>query len=192
MDKEFYLPRPEHLAVQSTLNRQGRDQVLSADESAKVLEVLRTDAEQCYAHYEEMLNVDLQGNVIDQTKPNLARELARMNLTLNHYTQWYWKIDLHNLFHFLRLRADDHAQYEIRVYALEMLKIMKDWVPLCYEAFMAYKMNAVTISAKAKEVIQRMMKGEKVNQETSGLNPREWREFMEAFEFPLASTENAA
>ena len=105
MDKDFYLPAPEQLAVQSSDNRQGRGEVLDSATAERVISLLREDADQTYGHYEEMLGDEI----------GLARELARMNLTLNTYTQWYWKTDLHNLFHFLRLRADGHAQYEIRV-----------------------------------------------------------------------------
>src|SRR5437868_5342618 len=117
MDREFYLPEPQQLAAQSRSNRQGRGEVLTGEEAARVLHLLKTDAEQAYAHYEEMLNENEAGDVLNPEKPGLARELARMNLTLNYYTQWYWKIDLHNLMHFIALRADAHAQYEIRVYA---------------------------------------------------------------------------
>ena len=121
LDREFYIPAPEHLAAQSAVNRQGRGDVLAGDEAAQVLDLLREDATRCYDHYAEMLNEDATGAPRDPSRQGLARELARMNLTLNTYTQWYWKIDLHNLFHFLSLRADAHAQYEIRVYAEAML-----------------------------------------------------------------------
>ena len=124
LDREFYLPAPEHLAAQSAVNRQGRGEVLAGDEAARVLDLLRDDATRSYDHYVEMLNEDEQGAPRDPDRPGLARELARMNLTLNTYTQWYWKIDLHNLLHFLSLRADAHAQYEIRVYAEVMLKTL--------------------------------------------------------------------
>jgi thymidylate synthase (FAD) len=171
MDKEFYIPAPEHLAAQSVDNRQGRGAVLEGEEAAHVLALLRQDAEQTYAHYEEML---------DESGPGLARELARMNLTLNTYTQWYWKTDLHNLFHFLRLRADAHAQYEIRVYAEAMLETVKAWVPLSFAAFCDYRLGAVTFSAKMLEILKRMLAGEDVSQAVSGLSKREWGEMMAA------------
>jgi thymidylate synthase (FAD) len=171
MDKEFYIPAPEHLAAQSADNRQGRGSVLEGDDAARVLGLLRQDAAQTYAHYEQML---------DENGPGLARELARMNLTLNTYTQWYWKTDLHNLFHFLRLRADAHAQYEIRVYAEAMLETVKAWVPLCYAAFTDYRLGAVTFSAKMLEVLRRMLAGEAVEQADSGLSRREWAEMLAA------------
>jgi thymidylate synthase (FAD) len=171
LDKEFYIPAPEHLAAQSADNRQGRGAVLEGEDAARVLTMLRQDAEQTYAHYEEML---------DEDGPGLARELARMNLTLNTYTQWYWKTDLHNLFHFLRLRADSHAQYEIRVYAEAMLETVKAWVPLSYAAFADYRLGAVTFSANMLDVLQRMLSGEAVEQTASGLSKREWTEMLAA------------
>jgi thymidylate synthase (FAD) len=171
LDKEFYIPAPEHLAAQSSDNRQGRGAVLQGEDAARVLALLRQDAEQTYAHYEEML---------EESGAGLARELARMNLTLNTYTQWYWKTDLHNLFHFLRLRADAHAQYEIRVYAEAMLETVKAWVPLSHAAFCDYRLGAVTFSAKMLEILRRMLAGEAVTQPESGLSKREWSEMMSA------------
>src|SRR5208282_3603980 len=147
-------------------------------EAKRVLDLLREDAERCYAHYVEMLNEDEEGRVIDAGRRGLARELARINLTLNVYTQWYWKTDLHNLLHFLSLRADAHAQYEIRVYAEAMLETVKRWVPLVYEAFAQYRMGATALSAAALKVVRRLLRGEKVEQAGSGLSPREWRELM--------------
>jgi thymidylate synthase (FAD) len=125
-----------------------------------------------------MLNEDQEGNIIDENKPNIARELARMNLTLNYYTEWYWKIDLHNLLHFLSLRADSHAQYEIRVYAEKILDIVKQWVPYTYEAFMEYRVNGVNLSAKALNAIKSMLKGNLMTQEQSGMSKREWQDLV--------------
>ena len=118
LDKEFYLPKTEHLAAQSKINRQGRGNVLEGEQAKQVLDLLKNDAEQTYNNYEKMLNERYDGRIVDENKVGLARELARMNLTLNTYTQWYWKTDLLNLMNFLRLRADDHAQYEIRAYEI--------------------------------------------------------------------------
>jgi thymidylate synthase (FAD) len=129
-----------------------------------------------------MLNERYDGTVIDEKKIGLARELARMNLTLNTYTQWYWKTDLLNLMNFLRLRADHHAQYEIRAYADVMLDTLKKWVPITYEAFMDYRVGGTEVSAKGKHIIQKLIKGEKVRMEDSGLSKREWNELMHAFE----------
>src|SRR5437879_1911185 len=136
LDNEFYLPAPAQLAAQSAANRQGRGEVLEGEEAAHVLDLLRDDSRRQYAHYMEMLNETEAGEATDPGRSGLARELARMGLTLNFYTQWYWKVDLHNLMHFLSLRADAHAQYEIRVYADAMVDVMKRWVPLCHEAFL--------------------------------------------------------
>jgi thymidylate synthase (FAD) len=169
LDREFYIPAPEHLAAQSTINNQGRGEVLTGEEAARVLEMLKSDAGRAYDHYQDMLSQDGQ--------QGLARELARMNLPANIYTQWYWKVDLHNLFHFLRLRADAHAQYEIRVYADAICKVVADWVPIAYGAFEDYRMGGVTLSSKAVDCVRRMLKGEVVTQETSGMSKGEWREF---------------
>jgi len=182
LDKEFYLPSAEHLAAQSQINRQGRGDVLKGEQATKVLDLLKNDAERTYNNYEEMLNQRYDGTVIDEKKVGLARELARMNLTLNTYTQWYWKTDLLNLMNFLRLRADRHAQYEIREYADAMLDTVKKWVPITYDAFMDYRVGGTEVSAKGKKVIQQLIKGEEVSIEQSGLSKREWNELMEAFD----------
>ena len=171
LDREFYIPQPEQLAAQSAVNNQGRGEVLTGAESARVLDILKRDAAQCYDNYESMLSQDGQ--------QGLARELARMNLPMNIYTQWYWKVDLHNLFHFLRLRADAHAQYEIRVYAEAIAATVKDWVPLAFAAFEDYRMGGATLSAKAISVLKKQLKGETVTQEESGMSKGEWREFCD-------------
>ncbi len=178
MDKEFYIPAPEQLASQSRLNHQGRGDVLEGAEAHRVLQLLKQDATQVYSHYEEMLNMDADENILNENKSGLARELARMNLSLNYYTQWYWKIDLHNLLHFLALRADSHAQYEIRVYAEAMLEVLKAWVPITYAAFMDYRIGGANLSAKGLAIVKRMLAGEQVSQEQSGMSKGEWRELM--------------
>jgi len=180
LDREFYIPAPAQLAAQSAVNRQGRGDVLEGEEAAHVLRLLQDDASRCYDHYAEMLNEDAGGEPVDAQRQGLARELARMNLTLNTYTQWYWKTDLHNLFHFCALRADTHAQYEIRVYADAILDMVKDWVPAAYGAFRDYRLGAVTLSAQMVDVVRRRLAGEVVTQETSGLSKREWVEMMGA------------
>ncbi len=178
LDNEFYIPAPEHLAAQASTNRQGRGAVLEGEAARHVLDLLRDDAERAYADYSEMLNVDEAGAPRDPGWPGLARELARMNLSLNFYTQWYWKTNLHNLMHFLSLRADAHAQYEIRAYAEAMLGTLERWVPMTHAAFLEYRMNAATISAAGLRVIRRLLAGEAVDRQSSGLSPREWRELM--------------
>ena len=181
LDKEFYLPTKENLAAQSTSNRQGRGEVLSGKQADEVLELLKRDAERTYDNYETMLNEKYDGTTIDENKKGLARELARMNLTLNTYTQWYWKTDLLNLMNFLKLRADSHAQFEIRVYADIMLDTLEKWVPITYEAFMDYRVGATEVSSKGKEIIKKLIKGESVSLDDSGLSKREWNELMETF-----------
>lgn len=183
MDKEFYIPKNEHLAPQSKQNHQGRseDKPLTGAEAERVLDILKNDSLQCYSHYEEMLNQNTDGTTIDENRSGLARELARMNLTLNYYTQWYWKIDLHNLMHFLMLRADSHAQYEIRAYADAMIDIVKKWCPLACGAFEEYRQGAAHVSKTGVEVIKRIVQGEKITQENSGMGKREWEEFEAKF-----------
>ncbi len=182
LDKEFYIPSAENLAAQSQINNQGRGDALTDDEASNVIQILKNDAEQTYANYETLLNENSSGGVLDEGKSGIARELARMNLTLNTYTQWYWKIDLNNLLHFLALRADDHAQYEIRVYADVMLDLVKKWVPLTYEAFEDYRMGGTELSAKEIKLMRKLLKGEKVSFEEEGLSKREWSELQKKFD----------
>ena len=182
LDKEFYIPSAENLAAQSQINNQGRGDALTDDEASNVIQILKNDAEQTYANYETLLNENSSGGVLDEGKAGIARELARMNLTLNTYTQWYWKIDLNNLLHFLALRADDHAQYEIRVYADVMLDLVKKWVPLTYEAFEDYRMGGTELSAKEIHLMKKLLKGEKVSFEEEGLSKREWSELQKKFD----------
>ncbi|WP_425041166.1 FAD-dependent thymidylate synthase [Primorskyibacter sp. S187A] len=170
LDREFYIPAPEHLNAQSVVNNQGRGKALEGAEADRVLKILSDDAMRCYDNYEQMISQDGQDG--------LARELARMNLPANVYTQWYWKVDLHNLLHFLRLRADAHAQYEIRVYADAICEMVKDWVPFAYKAFEDYRMGGATLSAGALDCLRRMLAGEEVTQENSGMSKGEWREFQ--------------
>ena len=180
LDKEFYIPAPANLASQSDSNRQGRGDVLEGVEAHQVLELLKNDSEKSYEHYMQMLNLnDNTDEVLDPNKKGLTRELARMNLPVNYYTQWYWKIDLNNLMHFLMLRADPHAQYEIRVYAEAMIDVLKKWVPFTFEAFMDYRVNSANLSAQMLDIVKRMIAGEKVNQENSGLTQREWDELAQ-------------
>ena len=178
LDNEFYVPGRDHLAAQSAANRQGRGDLLEGEEADRVLDLLRDDAMQLYAHYEEMLNEGKDGAAADPSRQGLARELARMNLGLNFYTQWYWKVDLHNLLHFLSLRADPHAQYEIRVYADAMLDSVRRWVPLAFEAFEDYVLGGARLSAGGLAIVRRMLSGETMDQEDSGLSKREWQELM--------------
>lgn len=172
LSKEFYLPDPMHMAKQSSTNRQGRGETLSPEQALEVLDILKADADRTYANYEAMY--DPEGDY------GLARELARINLTLNTYTQWYWKIDLHNFMHFLSLRADHHAQYEIRAYAEVLLDILSKWCPLTHEAFVDYRMGAASLSKQMISVVQRLISGEpkELVKSSSNLTKREWDELM--------------
>jgi thymidylate synthase (FAD) len=176
LDREFYIPEPEQLSAQSLQNRQGRAETLDEDQAQTVLDILKEDATRNYDHYLWMLNEQEDGEKIDDSRTGLARELARMNLTLNTYTQWYWKCDLWNLLNFLSLRADSHAQYEIRVYAEAMLDIVKAWVPIAYQAFLDYRLGAFTLSSQMLRVVQAALSGSVLTRESSGLNAREWEE----------------
>ncbi len=169
LDREFYIPEKDNLAAQSNSNHQGRGETLTGEEAHRVLEILKSDSMRCYDNYDQMLSQDGQ--------QGLARELARINLPMNIYTQWYWKIDLHNLFHFLRLRADTHAQYEIRAYAEVMNKIVAEWVPKAFDAFREYRLDSKQFSSSALVCIKKMIRGEKVTQENSGMSKGEWVEF---------------
>tara|TARA_B100000579_G_C22706488_1_gene792399 strand:+ start:161 stop:1096 length:936 start_codon:yes stop_codon:yes gene_type:complete len=182
LDKEFYIPSIENIAAQSSVNNQGRGEVLSSEEASNVISILKADAEQTYANYESLLNESTEGEVLDENKAGVARELARMNLTLNTYTQWYWKIDLNNLLHFLSLRADDHAQYEIKVYADAMLEIVKKWVPITYSAFEDYRIGGTELSAKEVNFLKKLIKGESSSFEQEGISKREWAELQKKFD----------
>jgi len=178
LDKEFYIPDEKDLAVQSKSNKQGRGDTLSPKDSEEALFLLKRDAEKSYETYEYLLNENPKGEVVDDNRDGLSRELARINLTLNTYTQWYWKTNLHNLMNFIFLRADSHAQYEIRVYADIIYKIMESWVPITAEAFKSYRSGSVEFSAEALNVIKLMLAGNKVDQKNSGLSLREWKELL--------------
>ena len=178
LDKEFYIPAKEQLSAQATNNRQGRGDLITGQQADEVLKILKDDAVRTYDNYEKMLNERFDGTIIDEKKSGLARELARMNLTLNSYTQWYWKTDLLNLMNFLFLRGDSHAQYEIRVYAEKMLETVKKWVPITHAAFLDYRVGAAHLSSKGLKIVKSMILGKKVSQEESGLSKREWNELM--------------
>ncbi len=182
LDKEFYIPAKEQLSAQSTNNRQGRGELITGQQADEVLKILKDDAVRTYDNYEKMLNERFDGTVIDEKKSGLARELARMNLTLNSYTQWYWKTDLLNLMNFLFLRGDSHAQYEIRVYAEKMLDTVKKWVPITHAAFLDYRVGAAHLSSKGLKIVKSMINGNKVSYEDSGLSKREWNELMEVID----------
>jgi thymidylate synthase (FAD) len=172
LDREFYLPEPHHLAAQSALNKQARDEATQLDPeyAQHILGIIKRDSLQSYQDYEDLL----RGT---EERPALARELARINLPVNFYTQCYWKIDLHNLLHFISLRNDPHAQYEIRVYAEEIAKMVQKWVPLTARAFEDYTVNSVRLSAQAITCLKKHMNGEEICFEDSDMSKGEWNEF---------------
>lgn len=180
MEREFYFPSPESIAQQSTSNKQGRGATLTADEADRVIEILRQDAARCYDHYLELLNEDEDGNVIDPSKPSIAREIARMNLPVNIMTQFYWQINLWNLLNFSKLRADAHAQYEIRAYADAILSLVEKWVPVTFEAFQDYMRDSLSISGPALLALRRALAGEAVDLSDFGLSKREAADLLGA------------
>ena len=178
LEDEFYIPKIANLAEQSSSNKQGRGKKINEDLAAKIIKILKDDSTRCYNNYLWMLNENnTQG--YDETRDSLSRELARINLTLNTYTEWYWKIDLHNFMHFLSLRADHHSQFEIRAYADVLIKILKKWVPITYKAFCSYMLNSAELSHEALQVIKELIKGKKVNKDSTGLTNREWEELQQ-------------
>ncbi len=183
LDKEFYLPDPTHIAAQSKNNKQGREQnSLTTQEIQEILYILKRDSEQCYENYEKLLNVDQNGQILDATKQGIARELARINLNLSYYTQWYWKIDLHNLLHFVSLRADSHAQYEIRVYAEALLDIIKLWVPYVHESFIEHRINSASLSGSQINALRKITDSAKLSEQETDLSSRELEELKKLFE----------
>ncbi|MBA01376.1 MAG: thymidylate synthase (FAD) [Chloroflexi bacterium] len=183
LDNEFYVPDAQQLRAQSSNNRQGRGDLLEVDQANRILSILQEDALNSYTHYEEMLNENFSGETIDENKTGLARELARMNLSLGFYTQWYWKIDLHNLMHFLRLRADAHAQWEIREYADVMIEqILKPWLPITYGAFLNYRLGGMQLSEQQLSIVKRLVSGENVQHSHEDISATEWRELMQNLE----------
>jgi len=187
LDREFYMPAEEHLAAQSKSNRQGRDAVIAGPQAAETLRAIAALSDDAYDLYTKLLNETADGAVIDSDSEGLARELARMVLPVNYYTQWYWKIDLHNLLHFLSLRADPHAQYEIRAYADAMCAIVAKWMPLVWEAFEDYRLSGASISGPGLGVLRGLIADGALDDEArldalyneSGLSPREFREVIE-------------
>ena len=175
LEDEFYIPKTSNLAKQSISNKQGRDQELESDLAKKIIKILKEDSKRNYNNYLWMLN-EQENKQYDNTRESLSRELARINLTLNTYTQWYWKVDLHNFMHFLSLRADSHSQLEIRAYADILLELLKKWVPITYKAFCSYRLNSADLSQESLEVIKKLIKGKKVKRESTSLSKREWDE----------------
>jgi thymidylate synthase (FAD) len=167
LDREYYVPAAIDVATQSASNRQGRGSALATDDAEAVRDRLAGQATAAFDLYDALIAEDGSG---------VARELARAVLPLATYTQWYWKIDLHNLLHFVALRADPHAQHEIRAYADVLLDIVRKWVPLTAAAFENHRLEGAHLSKTQLDVIRRRLAGEAVDAADSGLGAREWRE----------------
>jgi thymidylate synthase (FAD) len=165
LDNVFYIPNK--VSTQSELNKQGRG--IDLEDTTEIIELIENHSEESYRKYLQLIGTE--------EDPYVARELARIVIPTNIYTQWYWKIDLHNLFHFLKLRMDPHAQYEIREYANAISQIVREWVPMAWHAFEEYQLYAVTFSRSELAILNRRLKGESVEFENSGLGKREWSEF---------------
>ncbi len=181
LEQEFFLPPQEALAHQSARNRQGRGESLDPQQAAAALELLRHDALSAHASYHRLLD-----------EFALTRELARINLGLSTYTQWYWKIDLHNLLHFLSLRLHPHAQREFRIYAQVIADLVRDWVPVTWEAFQDYRLGAVFLSRQDVAVLRGLLSGKPISREASGLTRREWAELARSFGLEPAELARAA
>ena len=177
LDNEFYIPNPKELKPQSKTNNQGRSGDLDGSEKKLYMRVLRENSKDSFKKYNFLLNQN--DDEVDSKRQGLARELSRIVLPLNSYTQWYWKIDLHNFMHFLALRFDEHAQYEIRVYAEIMMNIMKKWVPHTYEAFLKNRLDSLVLSSEAIKFIKNKLHG-KSNKETK-ISKREVDELKKIF-----------
>jgi thymidylate synthase (FAD) len=178
LDREFYVPQAEVMGAQSTANKQGRSHSLPHEEAERIIALMVSDASQSFERYHFILNQDENGETIDPARVGLAREIARIGLPLSTYTQWYWKIDLHNLFHFLLLRIDPNAQYELRAYADKILEIVKVWVPIAYQAFIEHQAQGVHLSRSALTVVRKLVDQQKVTESESGLSNREWKDLM--------------
>ena len=178
LEDEFYIPKKYYLAEQSSSNKQGRGDNIDEKSASKILKILKEDSLNCYKNYSWMLN-EKNSDQYDNDRPSLSRELARINLTLNTYTQWYWKIDLHNFMHFVSLRADSHSQFEIREYGKTLLTILSKWTPLSYKAFLSYRLNSAELSMESINVIKKMISGKKVKKDKSNLSNREWKELQD-------------
>lgn len=171
MRDEFYIPEIKNILAQSGSNKQGREGDLPLQNALSIQHDMMQLSTNAYSTYHNMLDM------------GLSREVARIILPLNIYTEFYWKCDLHNLLHFIRLRADKHAQYEIRAYAELMLAIVKDWVPFTYDAFMDYSLDSLVLSSKASTIVRDGLSNNpttklKKSNYIDTITPREWDEML--------------
>jgi len=150
MKEEFYVPASDVVCYQSKDNKQGRStEEVPAELRKKVLDLITEINSSSYGTYSKMIEA------------GIAKELARISLPLNLYTEWYWQIDLKNLLHFLKLRMDEHAQYEIREYAKVMADMVKIVCPYTWEAFEEHTLQGVRLSKSEVEVLRKLVSGEK-------------------------------
>ena len=180
LEREFYVPATADVAAQSASNRQGRGEAMDEATAARVVQMLRDDAARCYDNYLWMLNEAPDGTPADPDRPGVARELARITLPVGIYTQFYWKVDLWNLLRFLSLRADPHAQSEIRAYADAIIGVVKAWVPHVHDAYADYVADAATLSGQAMALVRAALATPgPLDPGEFGLSGRELRELVE-------------
>lgn len=180
--KEFYIPQPENICSQSKNNKQGRGEAVPRDFGVEAAEIFQSQMFNAYSAYEDLLNGPDAPNYIEEM-PSIARELSRIVLPSSIYTEWYWKVDLHNLMHFLQLRTNPHAQMEIRVYADALLNILGCWVPLTYRAFRDKRLEAFTLTGNMVEYLRTILRADSIddqNRADARLSRREKQEMMDA------------
>lgn len=167
MCKEFYTPSSIDMAEQSKNNKQGRGEALTPEQAQRAADKIESFSRIARFNYESLLNEEA-----------LARELARMNITLNYYTQWVWKCDLRNLLHFIKLRMDPHAQLEIRRYAEELWRIVYAWVPAAATAFEEHQLYATHFSKVESEILRQIVNQDGIKEKIAHLKPRQQAAFL--------------
>jgi thymidylate synthase (FAD) len=181
MENDFYVPNIEQIATQSSSNKQGRGELFSEAEAEHIIKEIKDTSNNAFSVYENFLGK----NTTQENSKILAKEIARTILPVNFYTQFYWKIDLHNLLHFLKLRVHSHAQYEIRVYAEAILNIVKEWVPIVYKAFVDYQQDSVSLSNSEVKLLQYLIKNKKslkdIDLKEYNISSRELNELISIF-----------
>jgi len=188
MSDEFYIPADDYMQPQSITNKQGRAGKIDSRDKEIIHEMISECNDRCYATYQELLNEPItvpsygSCNLFEDDYPGLARELARGVLPVSNYTECYWKIDLHNFFHFCGLRLDSHAQRELRDFAQAMYDFAKPYFPLSMEAFEDYVLNSRTLSRMDIVALRDMLAGNFVScAEHYGMSKREYTELVEFF-----------
>lgn len=178
LKSEFYFPEICDVCEQSADNKQSRGTTVDESYAAKIIDMIKQDSLRLYDHYQLMLNIDESGNIVDQSRPSIAREISRIMLPLNTYTEFYWKIDLHNLLRFIKLRISEHAQLEIRKYAYAIADIIKAWMPYTYEAFENHVLKSHVVSDECMKVLKKLVNKEEVNYSDYSIGRSEWNDLM--------------